>query len=467
MAVLGITTTENWDTYRDKNRRRIVQYVYPQGKFPLLGLLSLMDTEEPTNDPHYSHWEYRWATPQSTIKLSTGSARPFRNSSDADALTDAFTWTAGTSYYVYVDDESVFFKGDVFRAVISLSSGDKRQIMGWLTAVPTASSGKILVKAINTQAYVDNSTAGTYNNVGVVAIVAGNAFAEGRSGVDIQQRTVIPVELYNYTQIHRTKISFTRREMKTPVQFDKSGTYKHRTREQLLRHMVGIEEMLFWGERRKDYSAATVVPSTGVGMPTTFTGGILWYLKQWEKQYSLYRGGDDSSTGPAEVTADTDDNKRIIENTTGVITEEWWDTLMERCFRFCSNSSNEKLWIGGNKQLLVLTQLARSKQQLIAPTPAKDAYGYQMYRWVTPFGDLYMKTHPLFNELAHLNYDAFILDVKNLRYVPYKDSDTVLLKNRGERDYDGIVNEWFTDAGLEVTQPESCMYIKNVQSFTP
>lgn len=471
-AILGITSTENWDSYRDKNRRRSVQYMYPQGKFPLLGLLSLMDSEEETNDPYFSHQEYRWTCPRTTTINHTGSGGPIAQGADkTTAETDPVTLTAGSEYYIKVTsgDEQKFYKGDVVRLLLDTTSANNRQFMGWITELPTTSGATYLkVKAINTLANVKNGA--TDENVGKTVLYAGNAFAEGRSNVDIQQRTEIPVEVYNYTQIHRTKISFTRREMKTPVVFDKSGTYKHRTREQLLRHMVGIENMLLWGARQKDTGGGTgsqVVPSTGAYAPTTFAGGILWYLEQWEAQYSLYRGGNGSSTGPAAVTLDSDDEKRIIENSTGVITEEMWDTYMERIFRFTSNTSGEKLWIGGNKQLLVLNQLARSKSNLWVEVPHKDAYGYEVWKWVTPFGTLYLKTHPLFNDIAELNYNAFIIDVKNLKYRAYKDSDTVLLKNRGDRDYDGIVNEWFSDCGLEMWQPESCMYMKNVQSFVP
>lgn len=451
MAILGITSTETWDAYRDKNIRRSVQYEYPQGKAQLLGLLSIAEDEEATNDPQYSHWEHRYATPR-TVTEAVGGAGPITDSAGS-GTTDPFNIVAGTTYRCYVADASAFMVGNVVVITIDTTAADSRKVNGWVTEVNTSGADYITFKAVHALANVKN---GSGDNIGKEVLFAGKAFAEGRSNVE-GQRTVIPTEVYNYTQIHRTPIIFTGRELKTPVKFDESGTYTHRTREQALNHMIGIEQTILWGQRGKDFTAATVDPTTGAGLPTTFNGGLLWYLEQWEA--GAYR--------TVTATADTDDDKRIIENTSGNMTEALYDTLLERVFRYNSNKSSEKLCLCGNKFLKVINQMYKSKSVLNTNIPSRDAYGMRVVEHLDTFGSLFYKTHPLFNENPTLINCALIIDVANIKYRPMKDRDTVLLKNRHERDFDGRKDEWFSDCGVEMWFPETCMFIKNVQQYTP
>jgi len=44
--MFGLMTGSDLSTYYSNNARRKVFYAYPQGTFPLMGLLSLMDEEE-------------------------------------------------------------------------------------------------------------------------------------------------------------------------------------------------------------------------------------------------------------------------------------------------------------------------------------------------------------------------------------------------------------------------------------
>lgn len=456
MPILGLTSTETWDAYRDKNVRRAVQYQYPNGKFPLLGLLSIMDTEEETNDPYYSHWEYRYSTKRTlTTSAGVGTTGPILNaaSGDPNAGTGKVSLVAGTTYVLDVAAADEFLPGDVVRVPLDVSGGATNvAVMFWVTSV-SSTLDRLTVKCINALADVANTAA---DNVGKEVLYAGKSFSEGRSTVTDQQ-TSLPSEFYNYPQIFRTPITFTGREMKTPVKFDESGIYKHRVKLATVEHMAGVELAFLFGKRYKDYSAATVVPSTGVGLPTYFTGGILYYLERWE-------AGDYKTV---TATADADDDKRIIANAAGTMTEELYDTYMERLFRYTNNSSNEKLCVCGSGFLKIINQLFRSKSVLNTSIPSRDAYGMKVVEHVVPWGSVYYKTHPLFNENPTLRWNALFLDVRNLKYRSMKDRDTQLLKNRHDRSFDGRTDEWFTDCGLEMWFPETCLYLQNVTSYTP
>jgi hypothetical protein len=203
--------------------------------------------------------------------------------------------------------------------------------------------------------------------------------------------------------------------------------------------------------------------SSGETVPQYLTGGILWYLEQYEAADSVYRGG----TGAAAVTADTDDNKRIIVNAGGTLSVKTYDNYLERLFRNTNNVANEKLVLCGSGFLKTVNQMYESRSCLDSKLPMTDTFGWDVVKHTTPFGTIYYKSHPLFNRNTTLRYNALFLDVQNLKYRYVIGRDTKLFKDRGANDFDGRRDEWLTEAGLELIQPDSCMYMQNVRDYTP
>lgn len=445
MPILGLVSTETYDAERFKNVRRSVQYQYPNGAAILTGLLSLMD-EETTNDPQFSHWEKRMIK-QRTLTAAGAGAGPFMNGAGADPGSPVtFTADNATTYQVAVDDADFFRVGHVIKIV--LVSGELR---GLVTAVNT-STDRLTFKAIATKAGVTNDATSLDKEV----LVIGTAFAQGRSNVT-GEVAYKPVEFYNYTQIFRTPFSLTGTALKTPLKYDESGPHKDKAKEHSVYHMIEMEKAFLFGTRAKLYTEAAVDTAVGTGLPLTTTGGVLYHLERWE-------AGD---YGTVVAAADTDDDKRIIENSGGSIDEDTYDTYLERLFRVTNNTSNEKLALCGSGFLKTINQLYRSKSTLTADLPLTDTYGMNVVRHLTPFGTVFYKTHPLFTQNDTLRWNALFLDVKNLKYRPMTGRDTELLKNRQENDADYRKDEWFTEAGFEMWFPESHLYLKNVQTYSP
>jgi hypothetical protein len=232
---------------------------------------------------------------------------------------------------------------------------------------------------------------------------------------------------------------------------------------------VDIERAFLFGERYADTTGISD-GSAASGRPVYYMGGILQFLAAYEAAfndviitttgYPLYRGA-----AQAAVTLDTADDKRIIENTSGVLDEKTLDGYLERCFRSTQNRANEKLGFCGGQFLNVLNQLYKSKSNLNSDIPMTDAYGMDVVRHRTPFGTIWWKTHPLFSLHQDLRASALIIDTGNLIYRYIDDTD--LYENRQANDEDARRDEWLTECGLEVRFPESMMFIKNVQSYAP
>lgn len=454
MAIFGLVSTETYDSERFKNIRRSVQYQYPQGAFPLTGLLSIADSEE-TNDPQFSHWEKRWQLPR-TLTASQGSSKgPIKTAADADAG-DPVSLTADTEYIICVDDASYFRVGKVVQIKLTNTSDAVVEVRGIVTALTDTSGtpNKIKIRTLAALADVKNGT--TNESVDQEVLGIGTAFAQGRQNVT-GERFNKPVEFYNYTQIFRTPFMLTGTAMKAPLRYDVKGPHQDKSKEHAVEHMVDIEQAILFGERSKYVASGDADPDTGAGLPLSTTGGILYYLRRWE-------AGD---YGTVSVADDDADDKRIIANSTGEVDEDKFDGWMERLFRVTNNTSNEKLCVCGSGSLKVLNQMWRNKVNLNTDIPSKETYGMKVSHLMTPWGDVYFKTHPLFNRNPSLRNSMLFLDVKNMKLRPMKDRDTKVLANRQPNDADYRKDEWFTELGFEMWFPESHMFIENISSYVP
>ena len=241
--------------------------------------------------------------------------------------------------------------------------------------------------------------------------------------------------------------------LKTSVKYDETGAYKDQAKEAAINHMRELEFAFIFGRKTK-----TIVDPSGTNLPTYTTGGILNQIELWEAG-TLYE--------VAASTADTDDNKRIITNSSGVITEKLYDNYLERLFRVTNNKANEKLCLCGSGFLNTLNRMYKSKTTLNSDLPLTASYGMKVVSHVTPFGTVYYKTHPLFTMNAAMRYNGLFIDVGNLRYRYLDGRDTELLTNRQPNDADYRKDEWLTECGLETRYPESNLYLQNILDFTP
>ena len=454
MAILGLVSTEQYTADKFTNIRRSVQYFYPNGTAPLTGLLSLMGKEdEETDDPIYSHWEKVKVRQADTTVSSGGSLGPFTNTSGT-VMADPFTWTADTSYRVYTTldhtgTSAKFRLGHVLQ--IEATSTTSTPLTGIITAIAAT---YVTVRANNTVAGVINGA--TNENVGVNVTVIGTAFPQGV--VDLTgQISTAPRQITNNTQIFRTPFSFTGTVLKTGLKYDKTGPYRDKAKEHSLQHMCELEFAFLFGNKSVYVPAGAVDPTTGVGLPVYTTGGVLYHMRRWE-------AGD---YGTVTASVDTDDDKRIITNSSGTINEKQYDGYLERVFRVTNNTANEKLVLCGSGFLNIMNQLYKSKSVLDASFPRSDAYGMSVVRHVTPFGEVYYKSHPLFSEDPTLRFNALFLDLNNLKYRYMIGRDTELLKNRQPPDADYRKDEYLSECGMECWFPQSNMYLQNVRAYAP
>ncbi len=454
MAILGLMSTTELGNRRSENARRRVFYQYPQGRAPLMGLLSLTDTEF-TDKTNPGWWEQR-VLPKYTQTIAANAAGPFTNNAAADKA-DPWTEAAGTVIRIYLTDSSIYRERDVVQVFNAVdNAGARHPVQIIVDSSVQAAKDYIEGRLVAAVASVDN----TATNVGTFVMLVGTAAGEGvRSRSGGQEW---PVEIYNQTQIFRTVVGpFTRSALKQGLRFDGTGTYKTAAKHAALRHMEALEQAAFWS----DLGTQNIANDDGDTVPERSMGGIYYYLKQWELGTAGnwdYRNGGGDISGNAWAT---EYDKRIIE-ANGTMTKTQIEDLVERAFFRTGETSFEKLVIGGSGAMTVFNRFIESQSVRNTKLNVTETYGMNVARWETTHGDLLFKSHPLFNENATLRNSFFILDVGSIDYIALNDSDTDLLKMRQARDFDGRKDEWLTECTLQVRNPERNMFVHNLTGIT-
>lgn len=457
-SILGLLTSESISSVTSESARREVFYDYPSGGAPLMGLLSLLESEG-QDKTTFGWWERR-APKWEGVSAQANSAGPFTNTSDADLTEAGWTVAAGSSVRIYVVDATEFLlRDDVFMYRIPGTSSSFKDLHGRVTAIDTTNN-HITVTLLQTVTNALNTTAAN----GLAINITGSASAEAaraKTGV-----TMLPAEINNYTQIFRTPFSFAGSEAKQGVRFDSSGMYQTQSNDAGYRHNILLERAAFWGLKKKETSGITNDDSENSVI--RHTGGLLWFLKQWELGNVTNSGAFDYRPGGADITASdwtTTDDKRIIQ-VNGTITGDQFDMLIARVFdKHTSDKGFEKIMFCGSQFLQYFTKYAQRQSLVTRQVHSKGIHGFVVTSWETPSGTILIKTHPLFNQSTDWKRSAFIIDSGDIKYIYQNGRDTNIRPNVQPNDYDGRKDEWFTEAGFEYRYPEGAMFIHNVTGF--
>lgn len=251
----------------------------------------------------------------------------------------------------------------------------------------------------------------------------GNAIEEGAtcpSAINFD-----PTKKFNYTQIFRSPLEITRTAKKTRLRSE--DAYRKAKADALEKESLDIEESFMWGERAE-------ITGPG-GQPLRATRGVVRFI---------------------EVDAAGNDNTASA----GTLNETELLSYLEVYFRF---GSVEKLTLAGSTALNVLTQIAKGGTTVNSDNGTEIVYGIRLKRYITAFGDLLVKQHPLFNLYTNWRQTMVVLDLKNLRY-RYID-DLAFLKDRQDPCADSKKDEFLAECGLELHHAQTFGIIRGIASF--
>lgn len=278
----------------------------------------------------------------------------------------------------------------------------------------------------STPTAVDANGAGINPNL----VCVGSAYEEGSlapTGVayDPNKRT-------NLTQIFRNTLEATRTAIKTNLRT--GDAVREAKRECLEYHGIDMERAFFMGKS---------VDTTRNGKPLHTMNGL----------YNVI------------------DSNNIVDVNAAYGSGLTMSGLEEYFYNIFQFGSSEKMGIGGNRSLLTIGQILRKNAAWQFQSGIKE-YGMNVTRITSPFGELVVKTHPLFNQMKGGTTTAvdyygmeswlWVLDMQEITYVTLKDSDTKYQPDLQANGMDGLKSGYLTECSIEVHHPKTHYLLKNV-----
>lgn len=416
---------------RPENWREQILYLYPNGMAPLTAILSMMSSMS-VDDPRF-HW---WTQEQTAVGGAVAGVYTLPD------LSVAYVAGGVAGDVLYIQITTVL--GNRVRKghqILLRDASDYRvDVVGKVTEVVRGAVNTVVaVKLLEAD---DNSPDHDLSDCDTFKII-GNLNPEGGEMPDAI--ALNPVEVYNYTQIFRTPLSMTRTALKTKLRT--GNQYQKAKSEALEMHSWEMELAFLWGIRTQNIGDN--------GKPERTTMGVINFIRQF-----MPANCNDFTLNA--TYAGLNWTQAYLGQTAG---EHWLKTYLEQIFRYGADS---KLCLCGSGFLLGIDALAMTGGQ-VQLQPAQKIYGMQIREWITPFGSIYMKTHPLFSYDATTRNMGVILEPKELTY-RYIDDTQFYSESKskthsegyGQRRIDGINEEYLTECGLEFGLPQKCAVLNGV-----
>jgi len=424
--------TGDWATdQRPKNWRELILYLYPNGSAPLTAIMSKLK-EEKVDDPEFNWWTK--LLPAQGGAVTAGEI--YSDSGMGSAIALNADTAAGTTVFVKVAAAVIAHFRVGHQVLLRDSDQYVADITGKVTAVDTnGANSKISVKLLEADTSSDSYDLSTCDRI----LVIGSVNSEGSSRPDALAYD--PTKWYNYTQIFRTPLEITRTARETHLRT--GDAYKETKRETLELHSIEMEKAFLWGYRSENVGANGKKERTTMGLVNAI-------------QY----GSDGTSN--VGVTSDYISDSGYGGQTWLQGGEDWLDQHLEEMFRY---GRAEKLAFVGSGALLGINRLAKAGGQ-IQLQPTTIHYGLKVVEWITPFGSIYMKTHPLFSYETTNRNSMVIFEPEDIkfRYI----TDTMFRKappmTESQVSIDGTVEEYLTEAGLEYHHPNGWGYLNGLNN---
>lgn len=423
---LGMRGNGDWVAdQRPLNWRQQIMYLYPNGMAPLTAILSMLGSES-VDDPQY-HW---WTQEQTAVGGAVAGIFTLPDLSTAYVAGGV----AGDTVYVQVTTTLANRIRSGHQILLRDASDYRVDVVGKVTGVTRGTTVSVL--AVTLLEADDNSPTNDLSDCDTFKII-GNINPEGGEMPDAI--ALNPTKVYNYTQIFRTPLSLTRTARKTRLRT--GDQYQKAKSEALEMHSWEMELAFLWG-----------IATEGIGdngKPERTTQGVINFIRQY-------------------AAANCDDytlNATYTGQTWAAGGEIWFKAMLEQIFRY---GATEKLCLCGSGFLLGIDALAMTGGQ-INLAPAQKTYGMDIRSWITPFGTIHMKTHPLFSYDATTRNMGVLLEPKEMTY-KYIDDTAFYGENSskshpagyGQRRIDGTNEEYLTECGLEFGLPQKCAVLNGV-----
>jgi len=257
--------------------------------------------------------------------------------------------------------------------------------------------------------------------------------------------------------------------LQAPTLYNKSGDYQKRLKLNGMHHLEGLERTTIFGIRGPITTEADA--ETGDNMLRYTSGGIMWYLKQWELGTTgdigyTHAGGTDNLTTVTRSAWEDYPDKRIIQLDSATITRAQFNKLTARPFEKVNSTSRDKLVLCGPDYL---TKVAESFEKQVQWTSLRETqnvgWDFQLLKHQSNSGTVYYKVHPLFQAPVYRSC-ALYLDLGWLVWRPLANHDTQVMTSVQPKGVLYRKDQYLTAGGIEVGFPEAHMWVENLGGIT-
>ncbi len=413
---MGMRSTASFETphIRPKNYRETILRLWPNGDAPLTAILGYGKSRK-TDDPHYYWFEKELPQQQADAEaVDKGGSSYTGGGSKGDSL--VFTTSANEArefragHIVEVREKDAYTSALIGRVTVVNPNGDNSTItVTMMEDDPTSSGG----------------------DLDFVRVV-GNSNPEGGMIPDSVHYNQFRRE--GLTQIFRTPLDITRTARKTRLRGPEA--YPEMVRDALELHSIEMEKGFLYG---------VMDEWTGVnGQPERTTEGLFASIKNYS--------GDNGTSTNNQVWDFTDETDTYFVDKSWLDVGKYWlDLQLEKVFRYGRTS---KMALCDNSSILAINRLAEIYGEFRL-TVGQTKFGMQITEWQTPFGLIYLKSHPL---LVHSGLDDGMMCIFEPENIAESYIDqTMKKKDDGEKKaghtaIDGIKEEFLTETGFEYHQ---------------
>lgn len=414
---LGMRGTEDWgDNVRPKSWRDMILYLYPNGQAPLTAMLAKMSKEK-TEDAEFNWWT------QTLAAIGVDLTNVYTDVGLSSAYTGSGV-NGDTLYIKLAEADAKKFRAG-HEVLFRMKEDSTLDCVGKVTGrTLNGASSHLSVRLLEDD---DNSSSNDISSADRLLLI-GNINSEG---AEMPESIALdPVKFYNLTQIWRTPLSITRTARKTKLRT--GDAYQKAKREALEMHSIEMEMSMLFSIRTE---------STGTnGMPERTTMGL----------QAAIRSGAPANIDDYRLNADFAGDTWLASG------EEWLDAYFEQLSRWGAGLDG-MLAFCGSGALLGINKLAKASGQ-IQLQPTTTSYGLKVNTWTTPFGDIALKQHPLFNYEETLRHAIMLFKPTNLNQQIVDDTTFYAdgeKQNTGHNRIDGTKEEYLTELGLEYHHPET------------
>lgn len=425
---LGMRGTGDWVAdQRPMSWRQQILKLYPNGMAPLTAIMAMMNSSS-VDDPQF-HW---WTQEQTAVGGAVSGVYLLPDLSSAYVSGGVI----GQVVYAMITTELANRVRNGHQILLRVSTDFRVDVVGKVVGVTRGTTNSVIaVKLLEAD---DNSADHDLSDCNTFKII-GNINPEGGEMPDAI--SLNPVKVFNYTQIFRTSLSITRTARKTKLRTP--DDYQKAKAECLEMHSWEMELAWIFGIKTENVGDN--------GKPERTTQGAISFIKEY------------APANCADYTLFTD--ALYKSQKWAVAGKEWLDNYLEQIFRY---GAEQKLALCGSGALLGIQKLVEVNSQYNI-SKGEGAYGIKVLDWITPFGTISFKTHPLFSYDATTRNMMLILEPKELGYRYIDDtnfygekSDKTHSEGYGQRRVDGTNEEFLTEAGLEFGLPQKCAVLNGV-----